>query len=579
MFFSSPVLTLVKGYRLKIAGLVALGLAVTATFVAQALLVAQVLTSIFSGKDWSEVLLPLVGIVFLIGFRAGLVLFRELAARLMVEDIKSTLRQELLAHLMDLGPGFMQGARTGEVQPVLVDKVEALEGYLANYFPQTLVTLFGSLVIGGYLLTVDWLVGLVAFAFMPLVLLAQNWSKVVMGEKGRATFRAFSEVKSEFIDSIQGMTTLKAFGASKLQGQYLEKKSNQLYEATMASLGVSSFGSSLMGLVTSGGTALVVGIGSLRLAGGQLSVAQLMIILFLSGEAFRPMNDLARYWHSSYMGRSAYEGITRFLETKPEIDPGVTSHQPVPLALPAQPEISFNQVSFEYRGGNRAALQNLSFKVGPGETVALVGRSGAGKTTVVSLLLRFFDPQSGEITLAGKSLKEYDLATLRSMLAVVAQDTYLFYGTIAENLRIAKPGATQAELEAAARAANAHEFIAGQPQGYETVIGERGVKLSGGERQRVAIARALLKDAPVLILDEATSSVDGASEAAIQQALEGLMAGRTTLLIAHRLSTVKKADRIVVLENGTAIEAGRHNELLERQNAYARLVASQQEMV
>jgi ATP-binding cassette, subfamily C, bacterial CydD len=575
--FKSPLLGLTRGHRLQIALLIGLGLAVTATFVAQAFIVAEVLTNIFQGKDWSAVLMPLVWILVLIGLRAWLVWYRELLARGMVERIKSDLRQELLAHLMDLGPGYMQRTRTGEIQPVLVDKVEALEGYLGNYFPQIFVTLLGSLAIGGYLLTVDWLVGLVVFGFMPVVLLAQNWSKIVMGEQGRATFKAFSAVKSDFIDNIQGMTTLKAFGASAQQGQYLEKKSNRLYAATMRLMGLSSWGSSIMGLATSGGTTLVVSIGAFHLAGGQLSVGQLMIILFLSGEAFRPVTDLARFWHSSYSAVSAYEGITRFLETKPEIDPGAAPA--VPPALPARPEISFKQVTFTYKEGNRAALQDLSFTVGPGETVALVGRSGAGKTSVVSLLLRFFDPQAGEIKLAGKDLKEYDLATLRSMLAVVAQDTYLFYGTIADNLQMAKPGASQADLETAARAANAHDFIAALPQGYRTIIGERGTRLSGGERQRLAIARALLKDAPVLILDEATSSVDGASEAAIQEALERLMAGRTTLVIAHRLSTVIKADRIVVIENGTAVEAGRHSELLGRQTAYARLVAAQQEML
>lgn len=575
--FKSPLLTLTKGHQLQIIGLIALGLAVTANFVAQALLTAQVLTTIFSGKDWSEVVMPLLWILVLIAGRAGLSWFRELASRAMVEVIKSELRQQIFAHLLDLGPGYMQGNRTGDVQPILVDKVEALEGYLANYFPQIFITLIGSLAIGGYLLTIDWLVGLVVFAFMPVVLLAQNWSKISMGEKGRAVFRAFADVKSDFIDNIQGMPTLKAFGASAQQGQYLEKKSTRLYQATIGLLAVSTWGSSIMGLATSGGTTLVVSIGAFHLAAGQLTVAQLMIILFLSGEAFRPVSDLARFWHASYSAAAAYEGISNFLETKPEVDPGMAPA--VPLALPAQPEISFKQVNFAYKGGNRSALQNLSFEVGPGETVALVGRSGAGKTTVVSLLLRFFDPQSGQITLDGKELKEYDLATLRSMLAVVAQDTYLFYGTIADNLRMAKPNATLTELEAAARAANAHEFISARPQGYDTIIGERGVKLSGGERQRLAIARALLKDAPVLILDEATSSVDGASEAAIQQALERLMAGRTTILIAHRLSTVIKADRIVVLENGTAVEAGRHSDLLGRQNAYARLIAAQQEMV
>jgi ABC-type multidrug transport system fused ATPase/permease subunit len=207
--------------------------------------------------------------------------------------------------------------------------------------------------------------------------------------------------------------------------------------------------------------------------------------------------------------------------------------------------------------------------------VALIGRSGAGKSTVVALLLRFFDPQTGRITLDGRNLREYGLESLRKMIAVVSQDTYLFYGSIADNLRLAKPAATEAELQAAAQAANIHAFISELPDGYNTIVGERGLRLSGGERQRIAIARALLKDAPILILDEATSSIDAANEAAIQAALERLTHGRTTLVIAHRLSTVANVDRIVVLEDGTAVECGAHRELLAHQGAYARLIAAQ----
>lgn len=211
--------------------------------------------------------------------------------------------------------------------------------------------------------------------------------------------------------------------------------------------------------------------------------------------------------------------------------------------------------------------------------MAIVGRSGAGKTSIVSLLLRFFDPQEGQIRIGEQNIKELDLGDLRELMTVVSQDTYLFYGTVAENLRLGKPAASQTELENAAKAANAHTFIVALPQGYETIIGERGVRLSGGERQRIAIARALLKDAPILILDEATSSVDGASEAAIQEALERLMVGRTTLIIAHRLSTVVNANRIVVLENGQAVEIGPHSQLLGKKQTYARLIAAQQEML
>jgi ATP-binding cassette subfamily B protein len=576
MRLNSQTLTLIEGVRLRLAGLVLLGLATTATYVAQALLMANVLSQVFAGNDWSKVFGSLIAIVGFIGIRFGLIWLREIGARAIVERVKRKLRGQLYRHLLDLGPGYMQTTRTGEIQPNLTDKIEILDKYIGYYLPQLFVTTLGCLVIGGYLFILDWQVGLVVFIAMPVVLFAKNWWRTVLGKTGLANWQAFTAVKSDFLDSMQGMTTLKAFGATEQQGQHLKAKTQRLYQATMDQMAVSMWGNGIMSLAVSGGTALAVGIGAFHLAGGTLTLSQLMIILFLSSEAFRPINDLGNYWHAGYAAFSALDSINELLATRPQIENGsgiATSHGAQGL-----PGISLKNVSFAYKAG-RPALQDLSFEVAPGATVALVGRSGAGKTSVVSLLLRFFDPQQGRITIAGRDIKEYDLRELRSLLAVVSQDTYLFYGTIAENLRLGKPDATNKELEAAARAANAHAFIAALPQGYETIIGERGVKLSGGERQRVAIARAILKNSPILILDEATSSVDGSSEAAIQQALEHLMAGRTTLIIAHRLSTVVKADRIVVLENGQAVESGQHAELIDKKQIYARLVAAQKEMI
>jgi ATP-binding cassette subfamily B protein len=575
MRFSSQSLALTEGIRARLAGLVLLGLVITATYVAQALLMAEVLSQVFAGNDWSKLITTLIVIVALIGIRFGLVWLREIAARAIVERVKSRLRVKLYRHLLDLGPGYLQTTRTGEIQPELTDKIEALDKYIGYYLPQLFVTTIGCLVIGGYLFILDWQVGLVIFIAMPVVLFAKSWWRTILGKKGMANWQAFTAVKSDFLDSMQGMTTLKAFGASQVQGQQLKAKTQRLYRATMEQMGVSMWGNGIMSLAVSGGTALAVGIGAFHLAGGGLTLPQLMIILFLSSEAFRPITELGNYWHAGYTAFSALDSINLLLATPSRIE-----NRPVSttsLSNQGLPGISLKNVSFAYNAG-RPALKNLSFEVAPGETVALVGRSGAGKTSVVSLLLRFFDPQEGQLTIAGRDIREFDLGDLRAMLSVVAQDTYLFYGTVADNLRLGKPGATQGELEAAANAANAHAFIAGLPQGYDTIIGERGVRLSGGERQRLAIARALLKDSPILILDEATSSVDGASEAAIQEALERLMVGRTTLIIAHRLSTVVKADRIVVLENGQVVEIGQHTELVGRKQTYARLVAAQQEM-
>src|SRR6185436_11737808 len=233
------------------------------------------------------------------------------------------------------------------------------------------------------------------------------------------------------------------------------------------------------------------------------------------------------------------------------------------------------RVTFAYPGGRRPAHEGLSFAVAAGERIGIVGPSGAGKSTVARLLLRLHDPQSGRVLVGGRDIRSLRLAELRQVIAVVSQDTYLFHGTVEDNLRMGKPGATAAELEDAARAANAHEFIARLPQGYQTVVGERGVRLSGGQRQRIAIARALLRDAPILVLDEALSAVDAESEAVIQEALDRLMQGRTTLIFAHRLSSVIGADRIFALDDGRVAETGTHTELMARRGAYHRLMAAQ----
>jgi ATP-binding cassette subfamily C protein CydCD len=290
-------------------------------------------------------------------------------------------------------------------------------------------------------------------------------------------------------------------------------------------------------------------------------------------EIFRPMRELRVLLHQGMLGQSAAEGLFALLDAKPLVREAASVDARTEDKL--APSLKFENVNFSYPGGRQPAHRDLSFEIKAGERVGVVGPSGCGKSSIVRLLLRLYDPDSGRVLLGGEDLRELSFARIRDHFAVVHQDTYLFHGTAEENIRFGKPEASREELEAAARAANAHEFISSLPQGYDTVIGERGVRLSGGQRQRIAIARALLRDAPFLVLDEALSAVDSENEAVIQQALDRLMKDRTVLILAHRLSSVIDADRILVLQEGALVESGKHRDLMAANGVYHRLMAAQ----
>lgn len=550
-----------------------IGLAVSATHVGQALLTAQVLGGLFTGAEGSTFVPLLVGVAVLIAVRAVLLWLSEVSAIRIASVIKQTLRRRLYAHLLILGPGYVSRERTGTVQTTLVDNVEALEIYLGKYIPQVLVALIAPALLLIFLFSIHPLIGVITVLSFLIVIFGPKFWEDQLAERGLKHWNAWRNFKSQLLDSMQGMTTLKAFNVSERQGRNLQQEADRLCKAVTAENTTSLISTGILGFGWTAGVALSVGVGALLFASGQLSITALIIVLLLSRECFRPLVELSKSWHLGFTGIASANTIFKLLDTKPEI---LDAAEPV-VASPTdtRPAIAFNNVTFAYDQGARPALENLSLTIEPGQTVALVGRSGAGKSTAAALLLRFFDPQHGHIALDGHDIRDYSLATLRRMMAIVAQDTYLFYGTVADNLRIGKPDASMEELEQVARAANIHDFIVSLPEGYDTMVGERGLKLSGGERQRIAIARALLKDAPILILDEATASVDAANEAAIQEALERLTANRTTLVIAHRLSTVVHADHIVVIDDGQVIEQGDHRTLVNRQGAYTRLVLAQ----
>ncbi|MGV9385051.1 ABC transporter ATP-binding protein/permease [Nonomuraea sp. NPDC003707] len=565
----SRLLALSPSIRWRLAGLVMLLLSITATYVGQGILVAQALSRIFAGQGPGSIVWLVAAVVVLQLLRSAALAVRESVALRTSGAVKAELRRRLTAKLLELGPAHAQHGRTGSTQTTLVDSIETVDAYVGKFLPQVAAAIIGAIAVTAYLFTLDPLVGAVVLTcalLMPVLPLASD--RVLRG-RNAAWFRSYKGMYAENLDALQGMATLKAFNASGRRGAELGRLAEQFCRDSIRLMAIVIGYVGGVAFVIGLGTAVALGIGALRLAAGELTATELLIILLLTAESFRPLKELEAAYHSSYNAVPSLKAVFEVLDT-----PGPSQGTSTP-ALTGPPSVAFENVLFTYRDRDRPALDHFSLDIAPGERVALVGRSGAGKTTVASLLLRFFDPSGGRVTVNGLDIRDLPLDHLRALIAVVSQDTYLFHGSVRRNLALARPDATTAELEAAARAAQAHEFIAALPDGYDTVVGERGLKLSGGERQRIAIARALLKDAPILVLDEATSSVDAANESAIQHALDTLSGGRTTLMIAHRLSTVQSADRVIVMADGHIEEAGPPTELLAGQGAYARLVAAQ----
>jgi len=572
MHFEPRLWQFTKGVRLRIAGSAAIGLIAAIFGIARLALLGWLLAKVFQGEPFENLVLPfaLVGGVMLA--RGLLEYARNMAAHRTAALVQVNIRQRLYDKVMELGPAHFGRQRTGEVILSIIDGVEQLETYFGRYLPQVLVALLMPLGIFAFVAVLDLPIAAVLLGFAMISLFLpmtfNRWHRRA-SESRKRTFGGFG---AEFLDSVQGLATLKAFGQSGARARMLEGKAQELFNSTMWVVSTHTIARGVTDTGIAVGAAATLGIGAYRVASGEMSLEALLVILMMGVEVFRPLRELRTLLHQGMVGQAAAEGVFSILDASPEIrDPGASS-----AAIDDLPAtVEFDGVTFAYPGGRRPAHQGLSFRVEAGEWIGIVGPSGVGKSSIVRLLLRTFEPQQGTIKIGGRDIRTLSFDQIRSHLAVVNQDTYLFHGTVEDNLRLGKTDATQADLEEAARAANAHEFIARLPHGYATVIGERGLRLSGGQRQRIAIARALLRDAPILVLDEALSSVDAENEAVIQQALDRLMRGRTTLIFAHRLSSVIGADRLLALGDGRVVEEGTHDELMARHGAYHRLMAAQ----
>lgn len=485
--------------------------------------------------------------------------------------MENDLRSELFDHYQKLSFRFYDQQKTGQLMSRITNDLFLL-AELYHHGPEDiiiyLVKFIGAFVI---LIAINLPLTLIVFLFLPFMLIFSYFSTRVMHAALKKTRVRVGEVNAQVEDTLSGIRVVKSFANEAIENEkfayenkrFLESRKDGYRSEAYFSNGISAFTQLIM--------AAVVVFGGVSIVNASLSLADLIVFLLYIGNFIEP---ITKFSHIAQQYQEGITGFERFMEIM-EIEPDIQDTPGAQALERVRGEIEFRNVAFRYYENHSYVLKNLSLHVQAGEFIALVGSSGVGKTTLCSLIPRFYEVSAGEICLDGVNIKDITLSSLHRSIGVVQQDVYLFAGTVFENIRYGKPGASEAEIIAAAKQANAHAFIMGLPDGYHTDIGQRGVRLSGGQKQRLSIARVFLKDPPVLIFDEATSALDNESEKVVQEALEALAKNRTTFVIAHRLSTIRNARRIVVLTDRGVDEQGTHAELMARAGVYARLYTMQ----
>ncbi len=515
-------------------------------------------------------------LIALITFLArGVVQFlRSYMAHIAGWGVVSDARRYVYEHMQRLSLRFYEDKQTGQLMSRVVNDTDLFERMIAHAVPDVLVNIITFVGITFVLASLNWQLTLYSLAPVPLVILAlMGFSKYV-----RPAFRRrqhdVGELNAVLNDSIAGIREIKAFNRESEQLDRVENGIEQYRVSLLTALRLMAIFQPFIDFSTSIGQLVVIFFGGQLALQGILPVADLVAFFLYLEMFYQPIRALGMSWENVQEAMAGFDRVAELLNEEPDV---TAPADPQQLPTPLQGHLELENVSFSYND-NEMVLEDINLDIPASHVVALVGPTGVGKSTLVSLIPRFYDVRTGFIKLDGIDIRNVSVEELRKNISIVLQDVFLFHGSVRENILYGNPDASEEEIIEATKVANAHEFIQELPHGYETIIGERGVKLSGGQRQRLSIARAVLKDTPILILDEATSSVDTETELLIQQALERLMAGRTTIIIAHRLSTIRNADKIVVLRGKEIVEQGTHVELIEQDGLYRRLYTVQEKL-
>jgi ATP-binding cassette subfamily B protein len=474
------------------------------------------------------------------------------------------LRSRLYARMQRLSLSFHDQAQTGDLIGRVTSDIDAIQSFITTGLLNTLINALTLVGMVGVMFYINWRFTLIALSITPVLFLVVYRYTRLIKKSSREVRKKESEMVSVIQEVLTSIRVVKAFAREDYEQRRLEEESLEAVETALRARGLKAKLAPMVEVIVAIGTALVLWFGARMALDGTLSAGSLVLFIWYLGKMYKPMQELSKMTDAYSKAAVGYERILEVLETQSDV-------KDLPNAKPAprlKGKIEFEKVTFGYEP-DRPVLKNFNLRIEPGHVAALVGPTGAGKTSIIGLIPRFYDPTSGTVRIDGQDIRKFTQKSLRDQISLVLQETVLFHTTVWQNIAYGKPQATRAEILRAAEMANAHEFIDKMPQGYNTMIGERGVTLSGGQRQRIPIARAIIRDTPILILDEPTSGLDAGSEKLVFEALDRLMEGKTSVVIAHRLSTVQRADVIYVVKDGTIIEHGTHDELLKAGGLYA----------